>query len=243
MCSLATTVFAQDIKKADPISASDILDSPKAVKLYTAKEISDIDTLVMRADAGIDELQQRTGTKLNCGVIVPEKIKANTRYTTQLLSVVEYNGEQYEEYCATVVTDYSNNSEYYWNDSEMSKEEKYNYRVTNRIYFSKNSDMTHVFYQRSMTVYETIGPVTATPVALDVFNEVVLDIVTYPGEYPQETYHVTKTFSNISANTPYILGSPYAGKIYSSVWTYLKTGATLRLNDGTKVECYCIYNP
>lgn len=240
---LAPTAFAQEIEGKEYVGINELVDGANARKLYSVERITDVQALERRAENGVDDLKQRTGIEIECGTTKPDDVKASIKYTSQLMSIVEYDGELFEEYGIAVISDYTREADDLWDENVSSERTQYNYRLVNYIYFLVNSASTYSYYEKSLTTFYTVGNVSATPTSLRVTNGVTLDIISYPELYPQEGYEISKSFSSISANNPYILGSPYSGKIMSSYFAGLYTDARLTLSDGTSVSSYCQVSP
>lgn len=206
------------------------------IEIYSVNEIMDINTLEMRAEKGIDDLKARTGIKFEYGASLDTGESLDVLYTTQLLSIVEYEGKQYEQYAVTTIVDFAPTSVMSGarSSSTGSENTQYNYRLINRVYYTMDSDCVYYYYQHSMTVYLTTGTVTATPQTLFVENYVYFDQT----EYAESPRHISNYFSPLIENNPYILSSPYTGALLGWM-SSMNTRATLTLSDGTSVTSFC----
>ncbi len=211
---------------------------------FSTTKISSISDLEKRADMGIDDLNARAGFTFDHNVITSNEVDYETKYTTQLVSISELDGKQYENYIISTIVNFNPISSKKVEPRYSgvgSQGERYNYRIVNQIYYTRDSDGIYAYYSHSSTVYSVIGPVSATPKTLFVSNWVYLDPFYDPEQIGGR--EVSTYFSPLKADNPYILNSPYPGGILGFN-SGMYTSATLTLSDGTSVQSLCYFqNP
>lgn len=237
MCvSLAPAVFAQEINETESTHIIDKLNTDGALVIYSTQEITDLRSLELRAENGIDDLKQRSGVGFSHSVTMINGKHSEPKSTTQLLSIIEIDGVEYEQYVTTTIVDFtpfsSGDVELY--GSSSSEYTKYNYHLISRIYYATDSTYVYYYFQHSSTVFQTTGTVTASPKNLRIQNGIECD-PTYPDYYVDQKINYTN-ISNPTANNPYILNSPYSGKLIGYL-SIMSSTATLTLSDGTVLSC------
>lgn len=202
--------------------AADSLPSFNHSELYRAEEITDIYLLRQRAEANVDDLYARSGLKFDTMIRSTEETASatcDTLYTTQLLSVYEENGTQWEDYAITTMSGPF---------SVTNNGTKYNYTLISTIFYTSDSSYTYAYFQNSTAYFSVSGTAGATVSSLHMENWVDIDL-------EHESLYNSRTISSPQRNTTYSLSSPYSGGLYS-YFAGIYGKATLKFTNGTEFE-------
>lgn len=202
--------------------AVDTLPSFNHNELYHAEEITDVQVLRQRAEANIDDLFDRSGLKFDTMIRSTDEITpvaCDTLYTTQLLSVYEENGIQWEDYAITTMSKLF---------SATNKDTKYNYTLISTIFYTSDSSYTYAYFQNSTAYYSVSGTAGATVSSLYMENWVDIDL-------EHESLYNSRTISTPQRDATYSLSSPYSGGLYS-FFAGIYGKATLKFTNGTEFE-------
>jgi hypothetical protein len=194
---------------------TDVPEKSKTQKvLYKAKEITDINLLVDRAQKGIDDFKTKTGRKAQVAVKKSDNLNVESYQTSQLLSVVEDNGIQYQQFAITTVS---------YVTSFPDTESRYGCTLVSTIY----AEWGNVGLKMLFSTHSVSG--TGMPLSLIMQNSV------YTGWDTMQTYYNSQPIAQPGGS--YSLVSPYSGEVFEFS-NLIQTAGQLHFSDGTYCETW-----